>query len=479
MGRIRFGLVAGIAAAGFAIATAVFVAPQAVSSESGADVAAQPSEAFKHLVSDRTDLEIPLIYSGVDARNLGWVVALFQDGSYICSGSLIEVDVVLTAAHCVNDFGSYSVLLGETYLYAYGATRAVTEVVLHPSYGGSYIGTDLALLKLSSPATEFEPISLNRNASWPALYQEVAALGWGVYSDWSGASSWLQVGFMRATSSPGGSTDPYYCDLQSWERRDDFCIGGWVDDTTCRGDSGGPVVGMPSPSAVDGDWTLYGLVSYGATGCGNPYWDNKAQAIGPYIGWIDSIVASMSSGWFVDDDGSVHEADIEWLAEEGITRGCNPPTNDRYCPSSSVTRGQMAAFLRRALALPGASTDFFIDDDESVFQDDINALAAAGITKGCNPPTSDRFCPNSTITREQMAAFLKRAFGFPASGVDYFVDDDESIFEGDINAIAQAGVTMGCNPPANSRYCPRSPVKRDQMASFLRRAVTSTYSVGN
>jgi hypothetical protein len=55
---------------------------------------------------------------------------------------------------------------------------------------------------------------------------------------------------------------------------------------------------------------------------------------------------------FVDDNGSVFEADIERLATAGITVGCNPPANDRYCPSDSVTREQMASFLARALTLP-------------------------------------------------------------------------------------------------------------------------------
>ncbi len=38
-------------------------------------------------------------------------------------------------------------------------------------------------------------------------------------------------------------------------------------------------------------------------------------------------------GTFTDDNGSIHEAAIEAIAAEGITRGCNPPTNDRYCPT--------------------------------------------------------------------------------------------------------------------------------------------------
>jgi hypothetical protein len=51
---------------------------------------------------------------------------------------------------------------------------------------------------------------------------------------------------------------------------------------------------------------------------------------------------------FVDDDGSVFEDDIAKLAAAGITRGCNPPVNDKFCPDNVVTRGQMAAFLHRA-----------------------------------------------------------------------------------------------------------------------------------
>ena len=54
---------------------------------------------------------------------------------------------------------------------------------------------------------------------------------------------------------------------------------------------------------------------------------------------------------FVDDDGSVFEQDIEKLAAAGITAGCNPPANTNFCPDSPLTRGQMAAFLVRALNL--------------------------------------------------------------------------------------------------------------------------------
>jgi hypothetical protein len=51
---------------------------------------------------------------------------------------------------------------------------------------------------------------------------------------------------------------------------------------------------------------------------------------------------------FVDvPDTHTFSADIQWLADAGVTKGCNPPTNDRFCPDDNVTRAQMAAFMHR------------------------------------------------------------------------------------------------------------------------------------
>ena len=178
-------------------------------------------------------------------------------------------------------------------------------------------------------------------------------------------------------------------------------------------------------------------------------------------------------GTFRDDDLSIHASAIEAIAQAGITKGCNPPVNDRFCPNNSVTRGQMAAFLVRGLGLSDSLDDPFIDDDESVFEADIERLAAAEITKGCNPPANIRFCPDRPVTRGQMAAFLVRAVGYTDSGGgDLFDDDDGSVFEADIDRLGTAGVTKGCNPPANDRFCPDRNVSRAEMATFLVRALS-------
>lgn len=110
-------------------------------------------------------------------------------------------------------------------------------------------------------------------------------------------------------------------------------------------------------------------------------------------------------GPFFDADDSPFRSDILWAAREGVTAGC---AIARYCPSSPVTREQMASFLVRALDLPPSSRDYFTDDNSSQHEAAINALAAAGVTGGC---ATGRYCPGATVTRGQMAAFLHRGFG--------------------------------------------------------------------
>ena len=65
---------------------------------------------------------------------------------------------------------------------------------------------------------------------------------------------------------------------------------------------------------------------------------------------LSPIPASRAASAF-DDVSESHTFvdDIAWLAGAGITKGCNPPDNTRFCPDNNVTRGQMAAFLHRAI----------------------------------------------------------------------------------------------------------------------------------
>jgi hypothetical protein len=163
---------------------------------------------------------------------------------------------------------------------------------------------------------------------------------------------------------------------------------------------------------------------------------------------------------------SAFRNDIVWMSEANITTGCAPY---RYCPTGLVSREQMASFLVRAKGLTeGAGANLFTDDDGSMHEGDIDRLATDGVTSGCAP---NRFCPGGVVTRAQMASFLVRALGLTDGGsANLFTDDDSSVHEADINRLASAGITSGCG---GSSFCPDAPVTREQMAAFLHRAFGS------
>lgn len=106
---------------------------------------------------------------------------------------------------------------------------------------------------------------------------------------------------------------------------------------------------------------------------------------------------------FVDvPDSNIFHEDIRWLADNGVTAGCNPPTNDRFCPDDSVTRGQMAAFMRRlaegeVVAADTARRATFADDAETIDDRSREELLGRG---GGNQQFRDerlRFSPPETL----------------------------------------------------------------------------------
>lgn len=172
-------------------------------------------------------------------------------------------------------------------------------------------------------------------------------------------------------------------------------------------------------------------------------------------------------GFFFDDNETTHEPNIEAIAEAGITGGCLPE-GTAYCPDLEVTRAQMASFIARALDLP-ASTPTFLDvDPGGTHGGNIAAIADAGITLGCNADGT-LFCPTDLVTREQMASFLARGLDLTPVASGPFTDVAGTHLQ-NVNAIAAAGITLGCNSDG-TLFCPELEVTRGQMASFLARGL--------
>ncbi len=206
---------------------------------------------------------------------------------------------------------------------------------------------------------------------------------------------------------------------------------------------------------------------------GNRYWvlvtDDQNTA---------EVPARPFAGRFSDDDGNPHESSIEVIADLGITVSCNPPDNDRYCPSETVSRAQMTAFLARALGQEGdttKTTSRFVDVPEGAwYLPYVERLADLGVVEAY---ADGSFRPSEPLSRRDMAVFLTRAFptispvAEPAGVFSDVAADTE--FAAEVEGLLAAGIAGGCSTDPLT-YCPDDPVRRDQMASFLARALSRT-----
>ncbi|MEX2505184.1 MAG: N-acetylmuramoyl-L-alanine amidase [Egicoccus sp.] len=132
-----------------------------------------------------------------------------------------------------------------------------------------------------------------------------------------------------------------------------------------------------------------------------------------------------------------HFAPIEDIATRGITTGCK---RNLYCPTETVTRAQMASFIFRAFDVPEATRGHhFRDLDGKAHQGAIAAITEAGIASGCS---RRRFCPDREVSRGEMAAFLQRALDLPLRPSP-FRDTSHSVFDDAIGAVSAAGIANG------------------------------------
>jgi hypothetical protein len=163
---------------------------------------------------------------------------------------------------------------------------------------------------------------------------------------------------------------------------------------------------------------------------------------------------------------------VNTVARNGVTAGCG---GGNYCPSSPVTRAQMAVFLLKAehgssYAPPVCQGIFDDVPCPSTFANWIEQLSAEGITAGCG---GNNYCPDATVTRAQMAVFLlKTHLGsayVPPAAVGIFGDVPLGAFaDAWIEDLYGRGVTGGCSA-SPLLYCPDNPNTRGQMAVFLTR----------
>lgn len=213
----------------------------------------------------------------------------------------------------------------------------------------------------------------------------------------------------------------------------------------------------------------------GGKPCGVANSEDNARTLGQVLPAVAGFRAAVAATRFNDVPASYWAyTQIDRIAELGITGGCSvsPPL---YCPTSVVTRDQMAVFLLRSMYggayQPPSATGVFADVPANYWAAaSIEKVYGLGITGGCSASPL-KYCPTSPVLRDQMAVFLLRAkHGSnyqPPAATGMFTDVPTNYWAAAwIEQLAHEGVTGGCttSPP---KYCPQASVTRDQMAVFL------------
>ena len=236
----------------------------------------------------------PKIYFGdvVSAPNpYPWMTALLNPDrangydAQFCGGSLIASDVIITAAHCVEDITAADVEVAVDVLnlsnITSGERQTVSEIIIHPDWDTNTTENDIALLILEDGSVNsgITPISIVESGTTLSAGTDVRALGWGEIENGS-YPELLRTVDLDIASDPGAACGSYG---GSYDPVSMLCAtgstGGNTKDT-CSGDSGGPLF-----TTAGGNYRLVGLTSWG-NACGLADYPGIYTRLTTYLDWI-------------------------------------------------------------------------------------------------------------------------------------------------------------------------------------------------
>ena len=234
-----------------------------------------------------------------------------NSGYHFCGGALVREDWVITAAHCVQGDSPSQVKVKIGLHNVNGTqgsiTRSVSQIIIHPSYSSWSLNNDYAILQLSQPITNFEPIQLVTDTSHDEEPVMATTMGWGATQSGGWGSNILLEVDVPIDDSCGNYSNS---DITNNMVCAGYNTGGY---DSCQGDSGGPLIMTNS----DGEYELIGIVSWGY-GCAEAGYPGVYAKVHSRLDWFFSYIGEPEDDFILGDvnyDGVLNIQDVIMLVQ--------------------------------------------------------------------------------------------------------------------------------------------------------------------